>query len=74
MAMKNALIDTGGDDMGNLAMWEMLAIQKREEDLRFAEQQRIVRQASGDSSPSVWNRFLGWALAGRQGDRKPARA
>lgn len=53
---------------------ELLARQKYEEDLKFAEDQRIKR-STGDSSRSIWNRLVGWAIAGKQGGgHKPARA
>ena len=67
------IIEGYGEEMENLIIYELLARQKYEEDLKFAEDQRIKRSA-GDSFPSIWNRFVEWAMAGRQGGHKPARA
>lgn len=60
--------------MQNPVYLEMMALEKFKENLRIAQEERLLASIPRDSSPSIWKKMLSWAFAGKPGDRKPARA
>lgn len=60
--------------MQNVALVEMLALEKFKENLKVAQQERLIASALRDSPRPVWKKLLAWAFPEARQDRKPARA
>jgi len=53
---------------------ERLALERYEEGLRLAQQERMIASIPRDTSKSIWKKVLSWVSTRERGDRKPARA
>lgn len=60
--------------MQNPVYLEMMALEKFKENLKLAEQERLIASVPRDSPPSIWKKIVSWAFARSPGGRKPARA